>query len=263
MYDISGETDRTILLQSALLLGFYHSEKDLHTQPWYWSGVAISLCQIIGLHRTPVPTDANSAGDAQRRRMARRLWWCCFYRDCWLSLTLGRPRRIDLDDCDVSMPEESDLLQDIVGLANELQNVCTEADRLHLAKDWVVLIQLSKLLSEVFTWKTRSKSRQPVALQQAQDLEAAMAKFTFDPSECRDSRIAAFSLHHLRLHNQYVNITEFLLCDCKYSQRAERSAPRSIDPFPKTPSKSSHQTNATHGWSTCEQEPTPPLSKRI
>lgn len=217
MYDISGETDRIILLQSALLLGFYHSEKDLHTQPWYWSGVAISLCQIIGVHRAPIPTDANSAEDAQRRRMARRLWWCCFYRDCWLSLTLGRPRRIDLDDCDVSMPEESDLLQDVAGLPNELRYVCTEAERLHLAKDWVVLIQLSKLLGEVLTWKTR-KSRQP-ALQQVQDLEAAMAKSTFDPSECRDSKIAKFSLHHLKLHNQYVkNAITCLLDDSKYSR---------------------------------------------
>lgn len=203
MYDISGETDRTILLQSALLLGFYHSEKDLHTQPWYWSGVAISLCQIIGLHRTPIPTEASSAEDAQRRRMARRLWWCCFYRDCWLSLTLGRPRRINLDDCDVTMPEENDLLQDAIGLPSELRRVCTEADQLHLAKDWVVLIHLSKLLGEILTWKTRSEPRQP-ALQQVQDLEAAMERFTFEQSEPRDSKIATFSLHHLRLHSQYV-----------------------------------------------------------
>lgn len=217
MYDISGETDRTILLQSALLLGFYHSEKDLHTQPWYWSGVAISLCQIIGLHRTPGPTDASSTEDAQRRRMARRLWWCCFYRDCWLSLTLGRPRRIDLADCDVSMPEESDLLQDDVGLPDEMGDVCTEADRLHLAKDWVALIHLSKLLGEVLAWKTRSDSCKP-ALQQVQDLEATIAKFTFDPSECRDSKIATFSLRHLKLHNQYVkNAVAFLEGDSKYS----------------------------------------------
>lgn len=204
MYDMSGETDRTILLQSALLLGFYHSEKDLHTQPWYWSGVAISLCQIIGLHRTPLPTDTSSAEDAQRRRMARRLWWCCFYRDCWLSLTLGRPRRIDLGDCDVPMPEENDLLQDYAGLPNELRDVCTEAERLCLAKDWVLLIHLSKLLGEVLTWKTRSSPHQPTR-QQARDLEVAIGKFTFDPSESRDSKIATFSFRHLKLHYEYVN----------------------------------------------------------
>ncbi|KAM0713380.1 hypothetical protein Q7P37_010342 [Cladosporium fusiforme] len=191
MFDVSGETDRTILLQSSLLLGFYHSEKDLHTQPWYWSGVAISLCQIIGLHRNPVSPDANSAEDAQRRRMGRRLWWCCFYRDRWLSLTLGRPLRIDLDDCDVRLPEKSDLLENDLELA---------------ARDWVVLIQLTKLLGEVLTWKTRSKYRQP-EVQQVRDLENDIAKLTFNASECRDSKIATFSLHHLRLHNQALRIT--------------------------------------------------------
>lgn len=144
-----------------------------------------------------------SAEDVQRRRMARRLWWCCFYRDCWLSLTLGRPRRINLDDCDVSMPEQKDLLQDVIELPSELRLVCTEADQLRLANDWVVLIQLSKLLGEILTWKTRSKPGK-TALQEAQDLEAAMERFTLERSEPRDSRIATFSLHHLRLHNQYV-----------------------------------------------------------
>ena len=38
MYDNSGETDKEVLLQSALLLSFWHSEKDSHSQPWYWSG---------------------------------------------------------------------------------------------------------------------------------------------------------------------------------------------------------------------------------
>lgn len=38
MYDNSGETDKELLLQAALLLSFWHSERDSHSQPWYWSG---------------------------------------------------------------------------------------------------------------------------------------------------------------------------------------------------------------------------------
>lgn len=41
MYDNAGETDKEVLLQSALLLSFWHSDRDSHSEPWYWSGELI------------------------------------------------------------------------------------------------------------------------------------------------------------------------------------------------------------------------------
>lgn len=202
MYDISGETDRTVLLQSALLLGFYHSEKDLHTQPWYWSGIAISLCQIVGLHRTPVGSNLDLTTDDQTRRMQRRLWWCCFYRDRWLSLTLGRPLRINLNDCDVTLPDTTDWLDDLANVpTNELQDIWTPADRVCLAQDWVTLISLSKLLGEVLAFKYRHGFGEST-FQRVKDLESTISKFTLDVTGHRDSQILTFSLLHLRLHFQ-------------------------------------------------------------
>jgi hypothetical protein len=46
MYDNSGETDKEVLLQAALLLSFWHSEKDSHSQPWYWSGEFNKLASL-------------------------------------------------------------------------------------------------------------------------------------------------------------------------------------------------------------------------
>jgi hypothetical protein len=121
MYDNSGETDKAVLLQAALLLSFWHSERDSHSQPWYWSGkwasgmridyanpssgVAISWCQIIGPHRDPDAARVNPLVSPQRRHLWRRLWACCIFRDRWLSLTLGRPLRIRLSDCDMPFPK--------------------------------------------------------------------------------------------------------------------------------------------------------------
>jgi hypothetical protein len=195
MYDSSGETDRTVLLQSALLLAFYHSEKDLHTQPWYWSGIAISHCQIMGLHRPPATTDDRSSVDGRKRSIWRRLWWCCFFRDRWLSLTLGRPLRINLDDCTVPSPVAADLM--IVLAATYIP-----ADYSQLAQDWVLLMHVSKLLGEVLALSFRPSARKPT-LRQVKDLEEAILACPVDRGgESRLSSSAIFSWCHIQLHYQ-------------------------------------------------------------
>lgn len=47
MYDNSGETDKEVLLQAALLLSFWHSERDSHTEPWYWSGMVNEIAFTV------------------------------------------------------------------------------------------------------------------------------------------------------------------------------------------------------------------------
>jgi hypothetical protein len=68
MYSNGGERDKIVLLQSSLLMGFWHSALDEHIQPWYWTGIAISLCQVLGLHRDLDSSKYNlSITDRQRR----------------------------------------------------------------------------------------------------------------------------------------------------------------------------------------------------
>lgn len=202
MYDSSGETDRTVLLQSALLLAFYHSEKDLHTQPWYWSGIAISHCQIMGLHRPPVTTDERSSVDGRKRSIWRRLWWCCFFRDRWLSLTLGRPLRINLDDCTVPSPVAADLLIDVADMPAILAATYIPADYSQLAQDWVLLMHVSKLLGEVLALSFRPSARK-TTLRHVKDLEEAILACPVDRGgESRLSSSAIFSWCHIQLHYQ-------------------------------------------------------------
>ncbi|PCG91370.1 Transcription factor [Penicillium occitanis (nom. inval.)] len=49
LYDNGGEMDKVVQLQAAVLLGFWHSKNDDHTQPWYWTGIAINLCYIMAI----------------------------------------------------------------------------------------------------------------------------------------------------------------------------------------------------------------------
>lgn len=202
MYETSGETDRTVLLQSALLLAFYHSERDLHTQPWYWSGIAISHSQIMGLHRPPTTNDDRSSADSRRKSLWRRLWWCCFFRDRWLSLTLGRPLRINLDDCTVAMPVAADLLSDISDMPGVLAATYIPEDYSQLAQDWVLLMQVSRLLGDVLALTFRPNARKP-SLGEVKALEAAILECPVNRGgEFRQSNSTIFSWCHIQLHYQ-------------------------------------------------------------
>lgn len=202
MYSNSGETEKIVLLQSTLLMGFWHSEVDEHTQPWYWTGTAISLCQMLGLHRDPDSVLYNNSFNYRRRYLWRRIWWSCFFRDRWLSLTLGRPLRINLNDCDMPMPSAADVLNDMHELPEFITAEYMPNDLPQLAKYWVVLIELSKLLGAVITLSYQPHGPRP-SLQQFETLEANILQWKI-PSEVEPgrSRSAAFYSYHLQLHYQ-------------------------------------------------------------
>lgn len=204
MYDNGGEMDKVVLIQSALLMGFWHSKEDGHAQPWYWVGVAISLCQILGLHRDPDSAKVNSVFPGCRRFIWRRLWWSCFFRDRWLSLTLGRPLRITLDDCDQPMPSAADLLSDVAELPASITSAYIPNDLPQLADYWLVLIKLSKLLGEVLALNFKPLGACPT-FQQFDSLKTDLLRFRIPgrPGPGHEqSRLAAFYLYHLQLHYQ-------------------------------------------------------------
>jgi hypothetical protein len=94
LYDAQVETDKTTIIQSVLLLGYYYIDLEDLDGSWHWLGVAISLCHGIGLHR-----DAGwqrlprSPFSVSQYAVWRRIWWCCYCREAWLALGLGRPMR--------------------------------------------------------------------------------------------------------------------------------------------------------------------------
>ncbi|PYI05605.1 putative Zn(II)2Cys6 transcription factor [Aspergillus sclerotiicarbonarius CBS 121057] len=171
MYDNGGERNKIVLLQASLLLGFWHSEVDEHGQPWYWTGLSVTLCQILGLHRDPDATRYNPSISDRQRHLWRRLWWTCFFRDRWLSLTLGRPLRIDLDDCDVPMPSVADMLSDLSDVPEPIFSTFIPHDPPLLAEYWVRLMEMSRLLGAVLTMNYKTIRPKP-SMSQVEALEA-------------------------------------------------------------------------------------------
>lgn len=204
MYNIGAETDKIVLLQSSLLLGFWHSETDQHVQPWYWTGISVSLCQILGLHRNPDASRRNSAITDQQRHLWRRLWWTCFFRDRWLSLTLGRPMRIDLNDCDVPMTSAADLQSDIAAIPASTTASFIPHDLSWMAQHWVTLIEMSKILGAVLKLNYQTlRARPSLAQVEALEAEIMLCRPSADV-EPGLSRESVFYIHHLQLHYQFV-----------------------------------------------------------
>jgi hypothetical protein len=115
------EDDQLTLIQSVLLIGFWYADAQDRFEAWHWTGIAISLSQCCGLHRSPKPFRSQTGLSEQQMRLLRRIWWSCFVRDRWLSLVKGRPMRINLEDCDVPWPLSDDI---VIELNTIPQDIC-------------------------------------------------------------------------------------------------------------------------------------------
>ncbi|KAJ9640155.1 hypothetical protein H2204_003380 [Knufia peltigerae] len=96
LYDMDFESDRLTLVQSLLLMSLWCDNPDAHKQSWHWSGIAISLAQMIGLNRDPAALQIPP----EQKTLRKRIWWCCFMRDRLISLGMSRPMRIRDGDFD-------------------------------------------------------------------------------------------------------------------------------------------------------------------
>ncbi|KAJ5220564.1 fungal-specific transcription factor domain-containing protein [Penicillium chermesinum] len=207
MFNNGGERNKVVLLQSSLLMGFWHSDMDEHAQPWYWSGIAISLCQILGLHRNPDMSNLTTHISGRQVSFWRRLWWCCLFRDRWLGLTLGRPLRINLDDCDTPMPVLEDLLFDIQKPEGSAAASYFPADMERLARYWIMLIELSCLLGDILTMNRRLGGLK-ASQAQVEGLEKRLLGSKLpDRYEVGLTPIASFYSNHVHLHYQAMAVT--------------------------------------------------------
>lgn len=97
LFDLSNESDKCVLIQSALLLSFWWAEAEDVKHSWYWTSVAFAMAQTLGLHRGFKSTPGSDSVDCRTWRI---VWRCCMLRDVWLSFGMGRPLRINISDCD-------------------------------------------------------------------------------------------------------------------------------------------------------------------
>ncbi|PVH72281.1 hypothetical protein DL98DRAFT_470641 [Cadophora sp. DSE1049] len=104
----------------AILLVCQHrmvsSPYDHSASLWHLIGMAVRMCIELGLHREScytISTHTSPVALAQDLReeveVKRRCFWCVMSMDRVVSMTLGRPLAIQLDDIDTELPHVQDL----------------------------------------------------------------------------------------------------------------------------------------------------------
>ncbi|KAF2025620.1 hypothetical protein EK21DRAFT_93088 [Setomelanomma holmii] len=149
LFDLTQENDKIVLVQSALLLSFWFEDGEDVKQSWYWSSIAISVAQTLGLH-CEIELAATTSPVTQLNHW-RHIWQCCIYRDVWLAFGMGRPLRIRAEDCNASLIASangsfaSGILYD--------QEVYRPEEETGFAKSWRKLIAISHVLRDIISDK--------------------------------------------------------------------------------------------------------------
>ncbi|KAM0444353.1 hypothetical protein ACHAO4_010252 [Trichoderma viride] len=150
LYDVDRGTEKLVLIQSVILLGFWYTDPQDHTGAWYWIGIAISLAQNMGLHRSSrLRGRAKKPLSTARESLMRRIWWACVVRDRWVSLARGRPMRIHGEDCDTPFPVVEDVLNELESVASPGSAKFIPTDSRALTEMWIRLVKICDTLGNI------------------------------------------------------------------------------------------------------------------
>ncbi|KAH6986957.1 fungal-specific transcription factor domain-containing protein, partial [Ilyonectria destructans] len=95
LFHIRHETDRTHLMQAAILFTWYTGDGDTVTGgPYYWAGIASRIACGLGAHRR------GTTLLSQHSLCFKLSWWSAFVCDVFSSLDTGRPNSIRLEEID-------------------------------------------------------------------------------------------------------------------------------------------------------------------
>ncbi|KAJ6099687.1 hypothetical protein N7467_001222, partial [Penicillium canescens] len=108
LYDFDYENDRVTIIQSLLLMTYWHETPHNPKDSQHWLDVCWSLGSSIGLHCDPSMAQIS----CDHRKIWKRLWWCLYTRNRLIALNLRRPISfkknsgqnlpfVDLEDFDI------------------------------------------------------------------------------------------------------------------------------------------------------------------
>ena len=117
-------------------------------------------------------------------------------------MTLGRPLRIRLSDCDMPFPTSEDMLSELETLPDHLRDLYVPKDLKVMVDHWISLIHLSRKLGDILSLFYQQLGQRPT-LSQFEILEAELNEFVIPETfDSHSSSLAAFSYYHLQLHLQ-------------------------------------------------------------
>ncbi|KAH8423434.1 fungal specific transcription factor domain-containing protein [Aspergillus melleus] len=203
LYDAEYERKKITLIQAVLLTGIWYSDTEDRTGPWHWNGVAIGLCQTIGLHRQPDTGQKHSrAISMSDSRLWRQLWWSCFYREAWFSAGMGRPMRINLADCSTPMPDAKEYNDLLAGIPESVQKKYLPEGTKDLTRLWTELLALTVSLAKILSWQNRAERTRP-SRTEIQRMDDSIRQYYLREDHAiahRHSYVVSLHAYHLELY---------------------------------------------------------------
>ncbi|KAJ3548798.1 hypothetical protein NM208_g823 [Fusarium decemcellulare] len=218
LYDADYEKEKIPLIQSVLLLAFWYADSEDRDGSWHWIGIAISLCQTIGLHRNPLSERPGlRRALAQRRqtlsndqcRLWRLIWWMCYFRDTWLSFGMGRPTRINLADCDMPIPTTEDVEAISAGISESYATKYLPKDESQiLPRLWMSLMETTFALGGILNNHYRAKPLEdsPIAIISQDQSRLRQCRSSFPTEDECDNSVLLSHLYHLHVYYEACTI---------------------------------------------------------
>ncbi|KAM3551447.1 hypothetical protein MY1884_007715 [Beauveria asiatica] len=210
LYDANVETQSLTIIQSLILLSFWRGHVAEEKDTRHWLGIAISIAQRRGLHRSR--KQGRLGPDARvsdhKKKLARRLWWSVYMHEKQAAATLGLPQRVRDEDCDVESLEAGDF-------EHAFSSYRPQEEKNDSIDYTIRITQLSKFLGRVVdvVYSPHRTSTEPdrTAIRD----ELIQWKQTLPPSLRIDEDIGSQpSLHASMIHMAYNNIFILLYRNC-------------------------------------------------
>ncbi|KAK5051912.1 hypothetical protein LTR84_002715 [Exophiala bonariae] len=150
LYDFDYESDRLIMVQTLLLMTYFHDKVDDSKHLWHKIINARYLALTIGLN--------NDLGqgklDDRKRRLWKRIWWSCYIRDRTCALGVRQYPTIDINECHWTDLELEDFeiksLPESMWIKTHEHGLLSDTDlQSHMAKVCLSQLQLWHLLSDI------------------------------------------------------------------------------------------------------------------
>lgn len=195
-----------------LLLAFWYADSEDRDGSWHWIGIAISLCQTIGLYRNPSTERTGIRGtfphqrqtlSIRQLRLWQLLWWMSYFRDTWLSFGMGRPSRIDLSDCDMPLPTAADVTELTSGISPaHAQKYLPEDPNHTLSLVWASLLDITLVLGSILKnhYKAKPLNEHPATLIARDANKLLQCRSGFPNEGASEDSVTASHLYHLHVY---------------------------------------------------------------
>ncbi|KIW63315.1 hypothetical protein PV04_10169 [Phialophora macrospora] len=137
LFRLRHQNDRTILIQTALLLSWHVENSDtVSSNGYHWIGIACRTAFGLGLHRD-VSLQSERLIPLREKKQDRLLWWTVFQAEVFSALEYGRPCMIREEDFDQHPLSEEDFIDDDGQPDKHLERefFCLNSDLCFLALD--------------------------------------------------------------------------------------------------------------------------------